>query len=215
MRSGIVGGNTRRKLSVAEFRGFVVSDDLAPLVFINGRDAKAAQIFTLAHELAHIWIGTSGISNTAPQEVSREQSNVTERFCNAVAAEVLVPEVDFQTACRNVLFTHDALKKLAARYRVSIMVVLRRAYDLGKIGRDQFFKLLAEEQHKQQERAVARTEDSGGNFYLTLPARNSRRLTETVLEALQGGSLMHREAAKLLGVKVATLPKLLEGRARS
>ena len=75
MRSGIVRGNTRRKLSVNEFRGFVISDELAPLVFVNGRDSKAAQIFTLVHELVHVWINKTGIVNPDQKDVPDEQKN--------------------------------------------------------------------------------------------------------------------------------------------
>ena len=113
MRSGIVGGNTRRKLSVNEFRGFVISDDLAPLVFINGRDSKAAQIFTLVHELVHVWIDRSGISNPDPKDVPAELRNTVETFCNSVAAEVLVPHADFLKSLPST-FTEQTAQNLAA-----------------------------------------------------------------------------------------------------
>jgi Zn-dependent peptidase ImmA (M78 family)/DNA-binding XRE family transcriptional regulator len=212
MRSGIVRGNTRRKLSVGEFRGFVISDALAPLVFINGRDAKAAQIFTLVHELAHVWIDRSGISNPDPMEV-RNEKNAVERFCNNVAAEVLVPRTDFLKSLPPTL-NDESIQKLAAHYRVSTLVVLRRALELNAITRHNFFNLLEREEQKQKEREEKEAEEptsGGGNFYLTLPVRNSRRFTETVLGALQLDGVSYREAASLLGVKTATLPKLIEG----
>jgi len=213
MRSGIVRGNTRRKLSVNEFRGFVISDELAPLVFINGRDSKAAQIFTLVHELVHIWIDRSGISNPDPREVPDEQKNVIERFCNSVTAEVLVPHSEFLKSLP-AAFNDQTIQKLAAHYRVSTIVILRRAYELSAINRNKFFDLLEREQQKQKEREEKEEEEptpGGGNFYLTLPVRISRRFTETVLGALQAERVSYREAASLLGVKTATLPKLIEG----
>lgn len=216
MRSGIVRGNTRRKLSVSEFRGFVVSDDLAPLVFINGRDSKAAQIFTLVHELVHLWVNRSGISSVDPKDVPAAEKNATERFCNAVAAEVLVPEHEFKNSLP-VSFNEEAVQKLAAKYRVSTVVILRRAFELNIINRNQFFALLEIEQAKQTQREEQEEEEpaeGGGNFYYTLPVRNSRKFTETVLGALQAESVFYRDAANLLGVKTATLPKLIGGMAR-
>src|SRR5262249_54036584 len=213
MRSGIVRGNTRRKLSVNEFRGFVISDELAPLVFINGRDSKAAQIFTLVHELVHVWINRSGISNPDQKEVPDEQKNAIERFCNSTTAEVLVPRGDFLKSLP-AAFNDQTIQRLAAHYRVSTIVVLRRAYELGAITRNAFFDLLEREQRRQKAFEQKEEEEptpGGGNFYVTLPVRNSRRFTETVLGALQAERVSYREAASLLGVRTGTLPKLIEG----
>jgi Zn-dependent peptidase ImmA (M78 family) len=99
MRAGVAAGNNRRPLSVQEFRGFALSDKIAPVIFINSKDAKAAQIFTLVHELVHIWLGVSGISNLEKTYAPDER---TERFCNSVAAEVLLPKDELLTNWQSV-----------------------------------------------------------------------------------------------------------------
>ncbi|WP_419613631.1 ImmA/IrrE family metallo-endopeptidase, partial [Thiolapillus sp.] len=87
--NGIVGNNTRRKLDPAEFRGFVLPDAYTPLVFINGVDGKAAQMFTIAHELAHVWFDKSAVFDLRELQPAEDR---TEIACNKVAAEFLVPE---------------------------------------------------------------------------------------------------------------------------
>ena len=204
MKSGIVGGNPHRKLSPHEFRGFSISDNIAPLVFVNGADAKAAQIFTLAHELAHIWLGASGVSNERIEDLSPD--NTVERLCNAVAAELLVPQKTFTWNDRGDLDSN--VEKLSKQFRVSRLVIIRRAYDLGKIDQTTFserYKAFESNYIKQEEQT-----ESGGNFYPTLFVRNSHRFTTTVMDALGEGKTLYREAAQLLNVKVPTLKKVAE-----
>lgn len=207
LRSGIVGSSTKRKLSTDEFRGFAISDDLAPLVFINVRDAKAAQIFTLAHELAHIWIGQSGISNHYMKRRSSEESNAVERFCNRVAAEVLVPREQFLARWHKAQTIQVNLTQLSSAFRVSTVVVLRQAYELDLISAQQYHYHFQREVEKWKKKEVA-AEASGGDFYATLYTRNSPVLTEAVVESALEGRLLMRDAAYLLSVKVPTLEKI-------
>jgi len=201
LRSGIVGSNTRRALDVEEFRGFAISDALAPLVFINSRDAKAAQIFTLAHELAHIWVGESGISNPDYAQLSSQQQHVVDRQCDSIAAEVLVPRDDFMTRWSAFLSVEANIQRLAARYRVSAFVVLRRAYELDKITPD-LYQSKYSELLKKTKRPSA---NGGGDFYATLLSRNSSTFTTTLLVAAIEGRIPPREAASLLNVRMSTL----------
>ena len=94
MRSSYLGGSTQTSLKLDEFRGLAISDEYAPLIFVNTADAKSAQIFTLAHELAHLWIGESAISDL---QMFVTLNNQVEKFCNEIAAELLVPQKDFIT----------------------------------------------------------------------------------------------------------------------
>lgn len=111
LRSSIVGNNTHRPLQVAEFRGFVISDPLAPLIFLNGSDARAAQTFTLMHELAHLWLGQSGVSNLDYRREGAKHPNPVERFCDQAAAEILRPERDFPAAGQSDLPEGGAARK--------------------------------------------------------------------------------------------------------
>jgi Zn-dependent peptidase ImmA (M78 family)/DNA-binding XRE family transcriptional regulator len=207
LRSGIVKNDTHRKLSVDEFRGFVIKDELAPLVFINGNDSRAAQIFTLIHELAHLWIGQSGISNLDLGNRQLSASQNIERFCNRVAAEVLVPESSFQLEWQGNARISDNLARLIRIYRVSSLVILRRALDLGKLTWPKYLVHYQEEKEKYQRRET-RAESSGGNFYATLGSRNSKQLIRAVLSQTFEGRLLHRDAARLLSVKVEKLGRV-------
>jgi Zn-dependent peptidase ImmA (M78 family) len=128
MCSGVVRNNNKRHLNPEEFRGFALADPLAPLVFINGADTKAAQMFTLAHELAHIWLGQSALSDLAP---SRALENGVELWCNKVAAELLVPASDLREAYSEEEGFEAEIGSLARRYKVSTLVIIRRLFEIG------------------------------------------------------------------------------------
>ena len=137
--NGVVGNNTRRKLDVTEFRGFALSDPHAPLIFVNGADAKSAQMFTLAHELAHLWLGDAGEGLSGFKGLQPGDGEV-ERFCDRAAAEFLVPAAEIQAVWRGVAGGEAPLESLARRFKVSPVVIGRRAMDLGLMERSEFFR---------------------------------------------------------------------------
>ncbi len=136
MVNGVVGNNNRRKLDPEEFRGFALSDDLAPLVFINGADTKSAQMFTLAHELAHVWLGETGLSDVEPVG---SPTNRIEQWCNQVAAEFLVPLTALRREYQAANDLTDEVARLARCFKVSTLVVLRRIYDAGHLTQDELW----------------------------------------------------------------------------
>jgi Zn-dependent peptidase ImmA (M78 family) len=202
MVSGIVGSNTHRSLNPKEFRGFALADPLAPLVFINGKDTKAAQMFTLAHELAHIWLGETALSDVGPVTMP---SNNIEVWCNQVAAELLVPLVVLQDTYRGDIPLREELNHLARWFKVSTLVILRRLHDAGKLSREELWRTY--EQELKRLRSLSR--GSGGNFYLTLPARVSKRFARALVISTLEGQTLHRDAFRLLGFsKLATFHEL-------
>jgi Zn-dependent peptidase ImmA (M78 family)/DNA-binding XRE family transcriptional regulator len=205
MRSGTVAGNTHRPLEVSEFRGFAIADVFAPTVFINSKDAKVAQIFTLVHELAHVWVGESGISNPDFRKKSVDQVNRIEQFCNAVAAEVLVPASGFRRNWNAQQGVTENMYRLSALYRVSRFVILRQAVELSVISLPTYLRHLRQEYEKY---IGVKKEDTGGNFYNSLFARNSYKLTATLTSALADGRVLYIDAARLLGVRVPILENL-------
>jgi Zn-dependent peptidase ImmA (M78 family) len=213
MRGAIVRHEVRRKLDPQEFRGFAISDPLAPLVFINAADAKAAQIFTLAHELAHIWIGESGISNVNPKRRRGTQTrNEIERFCNQVAAELLVPEAEFKRAWELPGDITARIKRIATFSRVSSVVVLMRAYELGKLDWPVFSTMMDAEYERfkrQQQKQQEKEGETGGDFWTSFGVRNGKKLIDSVVMSVRDGRSLHMKAANILGVKVKTLNKPL------
>jgi Zn-dependent peptidase ImmA (M78 family) len=190
MRQGNLGRHSR-PLSVDEFRGFAIVDEYAPIIFVNHSDALGARLFTLIHELCHIWIGQSGVSdgntNTHRQE---------EVLCNAVAAEFLVPAQEFRD-----LWRHDSdnwednLPPLEAHFHVSTWTLARRALTLNFVSQEEYSHYIFEQKKRYEQR-----KGSGGpTYYQTKKAQISRPFSRAVVGEALSGQLLLREAGELLG----------------
>lgn len=202
MSSGVVLNNTRRRLDPQEFRGFALVDEYAPVVFVNGADTRAAQMFTLAHELAHVWLGQSALSDVQAAVVS---DHATERWCNEVAAEILVPLALLREEYNADAELWDEVARLARRFKVSTLVVLRRIHDVGAVSRQEMWAAYEEE----LQRLVKLPRGSGGNFYTTEVARVSERFARAVVASTLEGQTLYSDAFHMFGIsKLKTFKEL-------
>jgi len=199
--NGIVGNDTHRSLNVEEFRGFALSDDLAPLIFVNGADAKSAQMFTLAHELAHIWLGAEGAGLSGFPGIFPDGGRV-ESFCDRAAAEFLVPAAELQALWPRVKRDASPFEMLARAFKVSPIVTGRRAMDLGLTDRAAFFDFY--EAYVQRERKRKPQGSGGGSFYNNQNVRVGRLFAIQVMRAAKEGRIGFKEAYDLTGLHGGT-----------
>lgn len=198
MVNGVVVNNTHRKLDPEEFRGFALADHLAPLVFINGADTKAAQMFTLAHELAHLWLGNSALTNsiTAADPALPQE----EAWCNQVAAEFLVPQDAVRRELKAGERLDETLSRLARSFKVSTLVILRRLMDVGSLSRDEYGTAYRQELERLLEIDRSSKSGGGGDFYRTTLARVSQRFARALVESTLEGRTLYRDAFRMLGI---------------
>lgn len=194
--NGVVGNNTHRKLDVQEFRGFALSDEYAPLIFVNGADAKSAQMFTLVHELAHVWLGRPGVSGF---EGLMPGGDEVELFCNRAAAEFLIPRRELSEYWLEVKRTDTPFENIARRFKASPIVAARRAMDLKFVSREAFFKFYRAytEGEAAEERRRKAKKQSGGDFYNNQNTRVGEHFATEVILAAKEGRLLYSDAYKL------------------
>ncbi len=190
--NGVLENNVHRKIPVDECRGFVLVDEMAPFMFINNADWKSAQMFTIAHELAHIWTGHSAGFDFRKLQAADDP---IEKLCDQVAAEFLVPKSSF-----NEVWSHNPDIKYASRFfKVSEIVIARRALDTGKLSKKQFFAFYKE--YANKEFSKIEHQSSGGNFYATTRKRLSLAFASHINNAVKSGNLLYRDAYKLTSLK--------------
>ncbi len=190
--NGVVENNVYRKIPVDECRGFVLVDDFAPFMFINNADAKAAQMFTIVHELAHIWTGHSAAFDFRKLQPADDPIEV---LCDKIAAEFLVPIDAFNQFWANT----PIIKSASRHFKVSEIVIARRALDTGKITKGEFFEFYNE--YKNREFVKKENTPSGGNFYATTRKRLSPTYAVHINNAVNSGQLLYRDAYKLTSLK--------------
>lgn len=201
MQSGIVGTNTRRKLDLNEFRGFMLYDDLAPLIFINTNDSQTGKIFTLIHEYIHILFGEDDIF------LDKDLDNKLEREVNSITAEFLMPKSHIETLWDEDDKSLNQIEKISKVFNVSKLSLAIRLRELGLIEQHLVNKVinLTEKDLKNKLR-----NSNGGDYYNTIKSRYSRNFLETVILGAESGDISYTYAFKLLDVKGKTYDVLKE-----
>lgn len=196
-------GHHSRPFSVEEFRGFAMCDEYAPIIFVNHADAPGARLFTLIHELCHIWIGQTGLSDGEANTHRAE-----ERFCNAVAAELLVPTDEFRAIWRSdVENWQQNLPDLEAHFHVSPWALARKALTLALISQGEYGAFIKAQIDAFKEREAS---DSGPSFYRSKKAQISQLFSKAVVSEALNGKLLLRDAGWMLGMKPASVTKFAQ-----
>lgn len=201
--------NTQNRLSLSDFRGFALYDDNAPLIFINGNDSASAQIFTLCHELGHIVLGQSGVS-----DVVKNNTKKIEKWCNEFAANILMPKNDVIDTFDQYINISQFLQDATKLFHVSANALLLRIYNLNLIDKDTFDKEWAKAKALYKDYLKSLQESNGkssGNYYKTVNSRLSHRLLQSLISSTSVGKTTFRDATYLLGLKsVSTFDKLVK-----
>lgn len=205
--NGVVGNNSYRKLDPEEFLGFALVDEYAPFVFINGADFKAAQMFTLAHELAHVFVGATGVTK---HRDLRPIDRAEEQLCDRAAAEFLVPESQlesFRTIYQQPVV--ELCQSIAREFKVSRLVAARRALDQDLIDQEEFFDFYnAQKMQAQRQRQEQQERKPSGDFWNTQRWRLGETFGSAVFRAVKGGRLSYVEAYRLTGLTAASFGEL-------
>ena len=215
-------GSHHSDISEETFRGFALADDVAPFVVINDNDATPARSFTLMHELAHIWIGATGVSGP----LRGSPANIVERFCNEVAGEFLLPPEALEpiaaTAPAGFNLDHalSLTEDVARIWNVSQGVVAYRFLLNGWISNQvatEMFRAFADRwrAERQRTREAREPDETGPGYYLVRRSRLGAGLIDAVRRALRGEVLTHTKAARILGVAPTAVDQLLRERPRA
>lgn len=209
--------HSRLRIDSDELQGFTIADEFAPFVFINSDDWEAPQLFTLVHELAHIWIAASGVSNHIGFEKKhREHDHPVEMFCNEVAANALMPDRKMQHIRSNAFISSTTVFSAARKLGVSSFALLVRALKSQLISLDAYrvFKREADVEfqgymQKEEERKARQKLRKGGpNPYLIRVNKNSCLFTQIVIDAFRGGAIAPNQASSLLNTQINKISKL-------
>lgn len=205
-------GNYHSSINLDLFRGFSISDNLAPFIVINDKDSHAAWVFTLFHELTHIWLGHTGISGY-------DSEQKIEKFCNQVASEILLPNDDpFFKKFNQISVLEDQIveiSKFAKSKNISSSMVAYKLFILGSINQINWKKLSNEFrnlwlENKAKEKETNRSNSGGPSYYIIRRSRLGENLISQVHQLLRSGTLSSVKAGKVLGVNPKNIQNLYQ-----
>lgn len=209
MMNGIVGKNTHRALDVNEFRAFAMVNEWAPLIFINGADSAGGRLFSLFHEIVHLWLGENDLYNDRRYSISGIKS--VEITCNAAAGELVVPKSVFLEKWNNNTNddTYEKVKELAVMFRCSGSVIARRALDNKKIDKNVYNQIIVDAieayiQSKQEK-------GSGGDYYRTARSKLDGVFVRALCESVNSGRTSFTEAYRLTNTTSKTFFEVASG----
>ena len=199
---GIFVGKTisYHRIGVEKMRGLFISNDFAPFIVLNRADALSAQIFSFIHEVAHFFRKSESISNSIDFRDSNKNVNVEERFCNRVAAELLLPQADLKKE----FYDENDIKHVAESYKMSNIFVFYRLKDLGKIKREHASSLESRILKETEENILNRqkSKKKGGNYYNNMRDSNGNLFNKVVAKAYLQNKIGYVEASNLLKCSV-------------
>lgn len=202
MHGSYVRDITTKSLSIEEFRAFALVDDYAPLIFINSNDTKGAMLFSLLHELVHIGIGRNSLYNAGDNVLHHEKREET--YCNAVAAEILLPEDVFRKEWEQ----HKGdWKKLQSYFNCGIVPIARRALDFGEITRTYYSSIVEEATNYAKS---INNKARGGDYYTNKIARMDKNLFFAIYQRVMEGRTKYTDAYRLTGTHRGSFDKIVE-----
>ena len=208
MLNGVVGNNTHRRLNAEEFRAFTLNNEYAPLIFINTTDSANGKLFSLFHELSHVWIGESSFYNDRCGAMGGRSKE--ERFCNAVAAEILVPDSLFTSKWKEQNGSYEEIiDQLSEFFLCSKFVLARKALDHGFITKEEYTGLVGK-YTKAFKDCPEEKKKGGGDYYRSLKAKWDSNFIKALSESTENGHMQYRDAYLLTNTTGKTFAVLAE-----
>ncbi len=208
-------GSRHTNMSSNVFRGFTISDKLAPFIIINPNDTKTANVFTLVHELCHVWLGDTGVSNWNSLNIQEPKPTIqNEQFCDRVAAEFLVPKADLLKQWETLTIGYEAdvvIKRIARQFKVSPIVIARRLLEFNKISPEAYWAWYDDYQNEwitiKEELKSKETEPP--SYRIRTRTKLGNALINTVIDATREGKISELDASVILNVKINNFSKIL------
>jgi Zn-dependent peptidase ImmA (M78 family) len=207
-------GSHHTNISVDVFRGFAIADPIAPFIVINDQDARPAWSFTALHEMAHLWLGATGVSGASIEAR-------IERYCNDVAGEILLPTAEIRALAHlrraplaEVIVAVSTFANARKISRAMVAYKLLRANAISEPTWRQIVDHLRQEwlaSRIEQERKGDGGESGGPSYYFVKRHRLGNALLDIIRRSLGEGIITPTKAAQVLGVKPRNVDPLLHG----